>query len=200
MAIDLDRGVTKRRHPSGFVVAMYKETPGHYFDVNEQPVAPEAARSAGFDVDALEKERLKQEKLQEARERIESQFSTTEADMERILNAQAEHYAVKHVGSNLYAVFDPDGNQLTRGAMSENECRNLLKELGVVAEDGKSGGSGGGASTEQHYTAKHVGSGKWAVVDPEGRRLTELMDNKQEAQQKALDMAEGGLEGEPPEE
>lgn len=198
MALDLDRGVTKRRHPSGFIIAMYKDEPGVFYDVNEERVGQEAARAAGFDVDELSKERMKREKMAEARQRIEEQFSSTEADIERILNAQASSYEIKHLGSGLYGVFDQDGNRLTNGSMTKDECQRLLEELNLTNRGGNTPAPP--EAPARAYEAQHKGGGRWVVVDGDGSVISEELMDKQTAQAEADRLNEEAGSGHPAEE
>lgn len=151
MAIDLNRGVSMRSHPSGFRVAMYKEEPGVFYDMNGEPVSDELAAKAGFDVETLRLERQKQEKLAEARKRIEEEYKTAEQDVERALDQQVENYEVRHVGSGRYAVFDQNGNRLTEKPMSKSEAEDFVESVKVDVSAGESdaGSDAGGGSDGQ---------------------------------------------------
>lgn len=127
--LDLDRGVTKRKHPNGFVVAMYKDVPGQFMDVNGDPLDEELARQAGFDTETLSKERMKNEKMQEARQQIEKEFESQSEEIERLLDAKTEKYHVRHVGGGRYGIYDDAGNRLTQKPMTRDEADNFVARL-----------------------------------------------------------------------
>ncbi len=88
--IDLDRGVTQRKHTTGFLVSMYKDDPGVYFNPKGEAVSEEIAKAAGFPTDQHSLERRKKAALAEKRAEIEEQFSGAEAEVEEQLQADAE--------------------------------------------------------------------------------------------------------------
>ena len=81
MAIDLDRGVSKRTHPNGMQVCMYKDDPGVFYDVLENELEEDFAAECGFDVETLRKEREKLRKMKEARLKIEKEYASVSGDV-----------------------------------------------------------------------------------------------------------------------
>lgn len=150
--VDLNRGVTKRKHPAGVQILMYKDVPGEYFDINDEPVSESMARAAGYDVDRLETERKKREKIEAARRDIEEEFEAQSKVMEQLLDSRSESYAARHVGGGKYGIFDAEGTRLTHRPMNKAEAEGLIKKLelptvgaprpradasGAAADDGK---------------------------------------------------------------
>lgn len=133
--LDLDRGVTKRRHPNGFVVAMYKDEPGVFVDIKGGQVTEAIAEQAGFDIETLSVQRRKNEKMAEAREKIESEFASQTEEMERILDARTDSYAVRHVGGGKYGIFDDAGNRLTEKPLTKAEAEGFVDKLELPTED-----------------------------------------------------------------
>lgn len=132
--LDTDRGVTKRRHPNGFVVAMYKDEPGVFLNLKGEPVGAEVARKAGFDVETLEVERRKAEKMAHARAEIEKEFESKSEEIERILDAQSASYSVRHVGGGKYGIFDDAGERLTEQPMTKEEAQDFMSKLDLPTE------------------------------------------------------------------
>lgn len=121
MSFDRNQGMTVRFHPKGMRIGMYKSNPGVFVDGQGNQVETGVARQAGFDVDALEKERKKWERLDAERERIESEF----ADAERKIESDHE---VFHVGNGKWSVRDADGNRLI-DPTSKEEAEAKAEEL-----------------------------------------------------------------------
>jgi len=131
--IDKDRGVTIRRHLTGIQVCMYKDAPGEFFDINGNPVGEELAAQAGFDTEALERERQKRERMAEAQKRIEQEYASESERVEQEINAGLQEeipgYSVQHVGGGRYGVVDASGNRITSKPMSKDEAEVFLKNL-----------------------------------------------------------------------
>lgn len=79
--IDLNRGVSKRtvKTKNGDLqVCMYKDQPGVYLDEQGNEYPPESAlrfaKKAGFDVEEMEKLRVRNEKMAEAQARIDDEL------------------------------------------------------------------------------------------------------------------------------
>ncbi|MGI9297767.1 MAG: hypothetical protein ACR2QC_07705 [Gammaproteobacteria bacterium] len=90
MSLDLDRGVTKRQHPNGMQICMYKDDPGVFMDVNGGRIASELADGAGFPVAALKVERIKMQRFAEARAKIEREFDEKTAGLEAEIEREFE--------------------------------------------------------------------------------------------------------------
>lgn len=126
--VDLNRGVTKRLHPSGFAVCMYKDQPGVYLDASGREVSDEIARSAGFDIDLLARAKAKADKMAEARAKIEAEFAEKEKLIEDEINADAKRYEVRHVAFGKYAIFEGD-EAVTKKSLTKDEAQALLKQM-----------------------------------------------------------------------
>ena len=107
--VSLNRGVTKRVHPNGIQVLMYKNDPNSYFDINSHPLKEEFAQEAGFDTLKLGIEKEKQEKLKAARIKIEKEYTAIEGD----IVAESEGFEVICVDEkkNQYDVSSKDGSK-----------------------------------------------------------------------------------------
>ena len=127
MRLDLNRGVTKRTGPGGMCVAMYKDKPGIFIDVNENPVSAALASQAGFDTEALLRERKRLAQLKAATDRVNAQFVEATDDIDRVVNA--EGHAIKHVGGGRYAIFDASEERLTNKPMTKDEAIEMLQAM-----------------------------------------------------------------------
>lgn len=128
-AIQRSRGCTIRFHPDGFRVFMYKGEPGRWYDERGETVTEKVAQRAGFDVETLQRERAKREKLEQYRQRVEQEFASQEQDVARLLSAQTEGLEVKHIGAGKYAVHDAEGVRLTQRALSKREAEELISDM-----------------------------------------------------------------------
>lgn len=151
MEIDLNRGVTQRRHPRGFFISMYKDAPGHFFDPNANEVSEEEAAQAGFPVSDLRKERLVRERRAEAEsrirgeldrelERIESDGGRSESEESAASSPRpsgseppsisAETHEARHMGRGKYAVVEKATGQpvseLTK--LTKEEAESAIAE------------------------------------------------------------------------
>lgn len=129
--IDRNRGCTIRFHRAGMRVVMYHDSPGEYFDEKGKPLTDEIAKSAGYDVASLKKEREKQDKMKAFRAKLDAEYAAKEDAIAREMGESL--YKVKHVGGGQYAILSADGERITQHALSRDEAEKLLTEL----ENGK---------------------------------------------------------------
>lgn len=88
MNIDLDRGVTQRKHSGGFFVSMYKDQPDVYYKEDGTVATRELAEEAGFPVADLYKERRRRELMAHHRDRINRLLAKEHANVEEILERE----------------------------------------------------------------------------------------------------------------
>jgi hypothetical protein len=74
-ALDLNRGLRMRKHAQGWYIAEYKDSPGEYFNIYGEPVSPELAAEAGFNVSESRKQALRSKLLLEARAKIDAEVN-----------------------------------------------------------------------------------------------------------------------------
>ena len=126
--IDLNRGVTIRRQPTtGVQVFMYKDTPGVFLNAHGTEVDPELAKSAGFNTEALLKDKLKRERMAVAMSTIEEEFSSGPAMRETV--READGFKLIAVGLGRHKVLDPDGEELHDKPLTLEEANLLLDQL-----------------------------------------------------------------------
>ena len=126
--IDLNRGVTIRRHPTtGVQVFMYKDTPGVFLNAHGTEVDPELAKSAGFNTEALLKDKLKRERMAVAMSTIEAEFSSGPAMRETVRTQDG--FQLIAVGLGRHKVLDPDGEELHAQPLTLEEANLLLDQL-----------------------------------------------------------------------
>lgn len=118
--LDLNRGVTTRKHPSGVYVSQYDDDPGTYLDPRGKPVAPELAKQAGFDIEKDKVAKLKLLKLAEYKKQLDAEYATAEETLARELSKNGGH-DIRHVGADQYAVFNADGKRVAVGTKDEIE-------------------------------------------------------------------------------
>src|SRR5690349_12412479 len=91
---DLDRGISKRRHPAGFDVVMYKDDPGRYFNGHCVEVSEDVAKEASFPVDRHRLARIKKERMAAAKQTIEEELSVADVPVRKIIVEQGGFQAV----------------------------------------------------------------------------------------------------------
>jgi len=88
-AIDLDRGVTQRKHGGGFFVSMYKDDPGLYYLEDGTTCDTKIAAEAGFPVTEHYKERRRRQLMGMHKKRLDDlmkkSIEEVDAEVEREL-------------------------------------------------------------------------------------------------------------------
>jgi hypothetical protein len=105
----------------------YKSEPGRFLNEWGQPVTEQLARSAGFDVDAHRRQRMKREKLDEAAAIIEAELATPAAETHEIIS-EVGGFALVDLGLNRYAI-EFGGERVTPRAVTLATAQALLKKL-----------------------------------------------------------------------
>lgn len=136
--VDLDRGCTIRIHPSGFRVIMYKDAPGEYLGERGEPMTEAIAAQAGFDVDALGRERAKKKRLDEYRAKVEQEFADGQEELEALTAMSPEGLQVKHIGKGKYGILDEAGNRVTKNPLTKAEAEALIRDMSGGADHGSS--------------------------------------------------------------
>jgi hypothetical protein len=147
--IDVDRGVAMRQvvrfddpaNPNkfapdlrygGLTVYMYKDDPGVYYDVHGKPLPEHIAKSAGFPVDKLARQRKKKEALASLEAKLRQELEL--ADMEEEVIAEAGGWKVVALPMDRAKVVDADtGDAVTPMPMPRADALALLE--GLTATD-----------------------------------------------------------------
>ncbi len=131
MNIDLNRGVTIRRHVSGTQVYMYKDAPGTYMNVYGEEVDAKFAKEAGFPVAELMQEKSRKDAMEAALAKINEEYG---ADKDRTVYEKAG-FKVVGLGSGRYQVISPEGNLMSAGqALTEKEAKRLVNTVAKQEE------------------------------------------------------------------
>lgn len=125
--VDYDRGIMKRSHPVGLDVYMYLDTPGVYLTAHETPLSEEFAKQAGFDVEALRREKTKRERMAQAKLAIEQELEV-QAQVHEVVE-EVKGFKIVAIGLGRHVVEDPDGNTLTKEPLALEQAKLLLKAL-----------------------------------------------------------------------
>lgn len=114
---------------------MYLDSPGVYFAPNGDPVSEDDAEAAGYDTKALAIERKKNEKLAEARAKIEAEFAaadakaTEEAEAEAAAEVEAGTsgggWSIVEIAKGRYEIRDAGGS-VVETDLSKKEAEALL--------------------------------------------------------------------------
>lgn len=128
-ALDLNRGVMTKFHPSGIKVSMYIDDPGTYYADNGQALAEELAAQAGFDIDRNKREKVKLLKMKAYKEQLEREMQSEEDALADAMS-KGDNHDVRHIGGGQYAIFDKaTGARITRVAMSKADVELLIGPL-----------------------------------------------------------------------
>lgn len=132
--IDYNRGVTKKVHPHSMIaVYMYKDTPGVFLNAYGTEVSAELAAECGFNTDALLKEKLKRERIQQVTAMVEAELAGD--TVTRKLVEDIGGFKVVDIGLSRYIVEDPDGNTLTATPLPLDTASKLLRQLNPSHEE-----------------------------------------------------------------
>lgn len=123
--IDYDRGVVKRKHPSGLELYMYMDEPGTYRNAFGNEVEETLAKEAGFKVDSLRLAKLKKERMAEAMSQIEAEL----ADEKREVVKEKDGFKVVSIGLGRHIVEGPDGTSLTDTPIPKEMAETILERL-----------------------------------------------------------------------
>ena len=146
VGVDLNRGVHQRRHPDGQLIGCYKDDPGLYFDENGDPVSEVEAARCGHDVKGAKLQRMKKEKLAEAKRAIDAEVAELEqrvgdeVDYEQsdnrpdLSDAPKFGFGIYHVGGLYYQVIDTQGNVVSgpKGIL-KSAAEKLVSDLIAAA-------------------------------------------------------------------
>lgn len=131
--LDVNRGVVIRFHPMGIKVAMYRDEPGVFIDVNGNELSRDVARAAGYDVDRLLRERAKAERLAEFHAELEDEFQKREREIDEGIKREFDDGAaleMRKLGVG-YAIFNSrTGKKLTSVSMSYKDASSLIESMG----------------------------------------------------------------------
>lgn len=127
MAVNVDRGCEIRHTVEGIAVYMYVDLPGVWYNEHEAEVGPEAARMAGYPVDALLFERKKREAVAAAGAAI----LETYGEVKREVVAEEGDYRIVHIGQDRFNVeFVPDGSVMNlNGPVSRPVADHIVEAL-----------------------------------------------------------------------
>lgn len=129
-----DRGVMKRSHPLGLDVYMYIDLPGEYMTAHGSPITEEFALAAGFPIDILRKEKIKRERMAQAKLAIEQELEVQVQTREVV--TEEKGFKVIGIGLGRHMVEDPDGNILNKEPLALEQAKLLLVALtGSKAEE-----------------------------------------------------------------
>lgn len=134
--INLDDGYTIRVHPGyGMEVFMRKSLPGVFLNAHGDEVSVSVAKEAGFDVDALGREKERRAKVSEAEAKINELYAG--AGKEKIVK-ERNGYALVDIGFDRYVVKDPEGRAVNTNPVSGAVAEKLFDQL-VPQGAGQSG-------------------------------------------------------------
>lgn len=122
-----NRGIMKRSHPLGLDVYMYIDTPGEYMTAHGTPIAEEFAQAAGFPIDSLRREKIKRERMAQAKQAIEAELEV-QASVREVVE-EKDGFKVYSIGLGRHAVEDPAGNSLSKEPLTKEQALLLLKAL-----------------------------------------------------------------------
>ena len=137
MEIDLNRGVTIKTHSSGVQIYMYKDNPGVYLTAHGTEAPQKLAREAGFDVEKLRRALVKKERMAQALEAVEQEFSAPESSHKVI--AEKDGFSVMSIGFGKHNLIDPDDNKINPRPLTKQEAMALLEKFTSNEGEGAKG-------------------------------------------------------------
>lgn len=208
MGIDLNRGVTHRKHPQGFNVYMYKDRPGDYYDAHEKPLSDKIASDAGFDVQRLKIEAQKLAMKSDAMASIEAQFVQQSAMLDTLIERvqPGGEYAVRDLGRGKWQIESADGEFLLDDATDEKTARGLLAQVTKVTpaeieiSDALTDEVGAVVKEGAAYRLRHKASIYYQLIDEHGEELLSKAKPEPDLRRalgKALGVAPEEIEVEP---
>jgi hypothetical protein len=115
----------------GIEVFMYLDDPGVYYSQNGKPIPRTMAALAGYDVEALDRQKRAKEAMAKAATSIAAQLQLSEKSDHANVIAERDGYTVVSLGGGQHVVKDPDGVVLTQNVHLSREI--ALKVLDDIA-------------------------------------------------------------------
>lgn len=126
--IDYRRGVRKRVHPaSGVEIFMYKDQPGVFLNAFGKEVGEDIAHQAGYNVDKLKRAKLRQERMELARQTIEEELEAS-TDERRVVYEVGD-YVLVDVGEGRTYIEDVDGNRYVGTPMPFEQAKTVVDSM-----------------------------------------------------------------------
>lgn len=134
--IDRNRGVIQRKHPAGYRVAMYVDSPGVYFDENANKVTKEVAEAAGFDVKADRKSQAKLTLRANYERQIGAKFAAAEQRIDELMEENPdilEQLKLVEVSKGRFVIQDGDDNTIIDQELGYEDACALYQ--GITGND-----------------------------------------------------------------
>lgn len=131
-AIDYDRGVQKRLHPTGISVFMYKDQPGVFYNAHGKEVAPSLATECGYKTERLLREKLRREKMTAAQIAIDEEFGYS--DKQHVVVAERDGYQLVDIGLDRFIIEDNEGVSLTPRHLTRAESQAVFDKVVPIAD------------------------------------------------------------------
>lgn len=126
--IDYDLGVHKRTvNGMGLDIYMYVNQPGVYLNAHGNEVTEDLARQAGFEVDKHLKQRKLRAALSEAEREIRARMDAAQDEKKVVVSRRG--YTLVDIGLDQFRVYDPDGDLLTKEALSKAQAQIVFDKL-----------------------------------------------------------------------
>lgn len=127
--IDVNRGVMIKKHPAGFMVYMYLDKPGVFLNAFAKPVSDLVAKQAGYDTDALGRQRIRMERMTQAQKAIDAEMELAEADGDETVLFRRGEYKAVQMPLGRVKIYDEDNNAITPMPIPTEEGKKLLEYL-----------------------------------------------------------------------
>lgn len=129
MSLDWARPMTQRRHPGhGFLVTMYKDAPGEYFDERGEELDPDVASAAGFDTDYFAREAKRQREMAAAIKAVNDKFQHLVAG-EVVEVLAGGKLRIVCTGPDSFDVVDADGAAVNPTSLDRKAAHALARDL-----------------------------------------------------------------------
>lgn len=132
-AIDLDRGVHSRTHPTlNMDIYMYVDDPGVYITAHGDPVKPELAEAAGFPVAEQVKEHEIKVALDNAKRQVLERFGEAQGKIKVV--AERAGFRIIDIGLGRHNVVTSGNDVLNKEPLTRELADLLLDNLAPVEQ------------------------------------------------------------------
>lgn len=132
-AIDLDRGVHSRTHPTlNMEIYMYVDDPGVYLTAHGDPVKPDLAEAAGFPVAEQVREHEIKTALENAQKQVLEKFGEAQGKIKVV--KERGGFRILDIGLGRHNVLTTGGDVLNKEPLTLELAQVLLDNLAPVPE------------------------------------------------------------------
>lgn len=130
--IDLNRGVTYKKHNKGIQVYMYKDDPGRFYDASGNIVSDSFAKTAGFDTRKLKAKGDIQRKINDLGGQLKKEYDSLD---QRAVLYENSGYKVLEASAKFADIIDESGKVMNVTPLLKKEAIDMLKSMTEDSND-----------------------------------------------------------------